>query len=191
MTRDGFAGESGGVELGSTLNDCSIDGHALAWLDYDDASARHLVGVYLLKVAFGIFDVCIIGRDIHHGANGLAALSYGVGLEELSHLVKEHNGCSLCHVRVGVWKKHHSKSAERGHGHEEALVKCFAVTNVIPGFFEHVMAGDDKWHEEEHEACVNVPGVSKGSLKDTQFIHRVYRDKDCKRYKDAIAFVLE
>ena len=88
MTRDGFAGESGGVELGSTLNDRSIDGYALAWLDYDDASARHLIGVYLLKVAFGIFDVCIIGRDIHHGANGLAALSYGVGLEELPHLVK-------------------------------------------------------------------------------------------------------
>ena len=53
------------------------------------------------------------------------------------------------------------------------------------------MAGDDKWHEEEHEACVNVPGVSKGALKDAQFIQCVYRDKDCKRYKDAIAFVLE
>ena len=166
MAGDRLAGEGGRVELGCALDDDAVDGHALAGLDYDDGSAGHLVRIYLLKVAFGIFNVRIIGRDVHHGANRLAALTYGIGLEELPYLVKEHNGCAFRHVRVGVGKEHHSKGSERGYGHEEALVKGFAASNVVPGFFENVVAGDDKWHEEENEACINASGVSERAFED-------------------------
>ena len=78
--RDGLAGECRGVELGRAFHDDAIDGDALARLHDDLVADFHLVRVDLDKLAV-LHDVRVVGRDVHHIGDGLAAFADGVALE--------------------------------------------------------------------------------------------------------------
>ena len=147
MARDGLARERGGVELGHALDDGAVDGNALARLDHNDGSHSDLVRVDLLELAVLTLDVCVVRGDIHHGGDGLATLADGVCLEQLAHLVEEHDRRALGHVWVSVGEEDHREGADRGDGHEERLVKGLAATDVAVGLPEDIVASDDEGHE--------------------------------------------
>ena len=142
MARDGLAGEGGGVELRGAIDDYAVDGHALAGLDHDLVAHGDLVWAHLHEFAVPL-DVGVIGRDVHHRGDGFAALAHGVTLEQLAHLVKEHNGGALRHMGLGPGERDHGERADGRDRHEEALIKRLAAADVAPGFEQDVVAGDE------------------------------------------------
>ena len=139
---DRLAGKGGGIELRLAFDDDAVDGHALAGLDDDDGADGDVIGKDLLECAVGLLDVGIIGCDVHHGADRLAALAHGVCLEQLADLVEQHDSGAFGHVRIGIGEEHHGKRADGRDGHEEALVERLAAADVVVCLLEHVVAGN-------------------------------------------------
>ena len=186
MARHGLAGERRGVELGDAVCDHAVDGHALARLDHDDRVRRDLGGVHLLERAV-LLDIGIVGRDVHHGRDGLAALAHGVALEELAHLVEEHDRGALGHVGLGLGEQHHRKGAERCHRHEEGLVEGVSSANVARGLEQGLVAGDEVGDEEEGKARVDVARRAKDAGEKPRLLHDHHCREDDERDDDAIA----
>ena len=90
-----------------------------------------------------LLDVGVLGSDVHHGRDGLAALAHGVALEELAHLVEEHDRGALGHVGLRLGEEDHRKGAERSHGHEERLVEGVASADVARRFEQGLVSGDE------------------------------------------------
>ena len=189
MARDRFAGERRGVELRGAIDDDAVDGHALAGLDHDGAADLDVIGIDLLKVTVCSLDVGVVGRDVHHGRDGLAALAHGVGLEELAHLVEEHDRGALGHVRLGVREEDHRKGTERRHHHEEALVKGLAAADVVEGLGQHIVSGDKERHEEEGEARVERPALAQSGGERSQLIECVDHAEDGECQEDPVQLV--
>ena len=190
-TGDRLAGEGGGVELGYALDDNAVDGHALAGLDNNDGADGDVIGKDLLERAVSLLNVGVIGRDVHHGADRFATLAHGICLEQLADLVEQHNGGAFGHVRIGIGEEHHGKRADGRDGHEEALVERLAAADVIECLLQYVVSGNQKRHEEQHKAGVDVAGLSKCDSEGAELIEGVHHDKNTQCYQDAIAFMLE
>ena len=185
--RDGFAGECRGVELGRAFHNNAIDGNALARLHDDLVADFHLVRVDLNKFAI-LHNVRVVGRDVHHVGDGLAAFADGVALEELSHLVEQHNRGAFCHVRPRFREEHHGERADGRDGHEEVLVEDLAVADVLDGFDDDVVAGDEVGNEEERE--LEVDGVrlaAEPRVKRKELRCREDDEEDDERDNDAVA----
>ena len=182
---DGLAGERGGVELAYALGDDAVDRHALAGLDDDDVADLDLIGVDLDELPV-LLDVGVVGGDVHHGADGLAALAHGVALEQLADLVEQHDRGAFRHVRLGLGEKHHGEGTDGRHRHEEALVERLAVADVAPCLLQDVVAGDEVGDEEEREACVQVAGRTEDGVQDAELIDGVHDDEDDEREDDAV-----
>ena len=138
-----------------------------------------------------MLDVGVVGRDVHHGADRLAALAHGVCLEQLADLVEQHDGGAFGHVRVGVGEEHHGKRADGRDGHEEALVERLAAADVVVCLLEHVVAGNQKRHEEQCEAGVDVARGAECGSEGAELIEGVHHGKNAQRYQDAVALMLE
>ena len=190
-TGDRLAGEGGGVELRLALDDDTVDGHALAGLDHDDSADGDVIGKDLLERAVGLLDVGVVGRDVHHGTDRFAALAHGVGLEQLADLVEQHDGGAFGHVRVGVGEEHHGKCADGCDCHEKALIEGLAAADVVERLLQHVVTGDQKRHEEQREACVDVARLAERCSQGVKLLESVYHRKDAQRDQDAIALMLE
>ena len=160
VARHRFAGEGGGVELGGSIDDDAVDGNTLTGLDHDDVAYLHLVGIDLRQRPIAL-DVRVVGRDVHHGRDGFAALAHGIALEQLADLVEQHDGRALRHMRLGVGEEDHGERADGGDGHEEALVEGLAATDVAPRLEKHVVPGDEVGDEVEREARVQRAGLSE------------------------------
>ena len=186
MARDGLSGERRGVELGRAVDDDTVDWHALARLDNDDGTGADLGGVDLLKLAV-LLDVCIVRRDVHHGRDGLAALAHGVALEELAHLVEEHDCGAFGHVGLGLGEQYHRESAERRNRHEEGLVEGIPSANVARGLEQGLVAGDEVGDEEEGKARVDVARRAKDVGEKPRLLHDHHCREDRERDDDAIA----
>ena len=184
MAGHGLAGEGGGVELRGSFDHDTVYGHAFAGLDHDDIADSHFVGIDLSERAIA-FDVGVVGGDIHHGGDGFAALTHGVALEQLAHLVEEHDGGAFGHVRVGIGEKHHRKRADRGHGHEEAFVECLAATDVAPCLEEHVVPRDEVGDEIEHKARVESSRLAEDGSQYSELVDGHDGEEERKGYKDA------
>ena len=155
VARDGLAGEGGGVELGDAVCDHAVYRHALAGLDHDRLSHGNLGRVGLHEPAV-LLDVGVLGGDVHHGCDRLAALAHGVALEELSHLIEKHDRGALRHMGLRLGEEDHRKGAEGRDRHEERLVEGVAATDVARRLEERLVAGDEVGDEEEREARVDV-----------------------------------
>ena len=68
----------------------------------------------MLERAVGLLDVSVVGRDVHHGTDRLAALAHGVCLEQLADLVEQHDGGAFGHVWVGVGEEPADIAAAEG-----------------------------------------------------------------------------
>ena len=94
-------------------------------------------------------------------------------------------------MRIGIGEEHHGKRADGRDGHEEALVERLAAADVIECLLEHVVAGNQKRHEEQHKAGVDVAGFSKCDSEGAELIEGVHHDKNTQCYQDTVAFMLE
>ena len=150
FARHRLAGEGRGVQLGRAGQHHAVERHAFAGFHDDLVAHGHLVGVHLheLPVALHVGEV---GRDVHHVGDGFTALAYGVALEQLAHLVEQHDGRAFGHVRVAVGEQHQRERADGGHAHEEVLVEHLAVADVLRRAQQHVVAGDEIGDEEQRE----------------------------------------
>ena len=188
---DRLTGKGGGVELGFAFDDDAVDGHALAGLDHDDGADGDVIGEDLFECAVGLFDVGVVGCDVHHGADRFTALAHGVCLEQLADLVEQHDGGAFGHVRIGVGEEHHGKRADGRNGHEEALVEGLAAADVIECLLQYVVAGNQKRHEEQHKAGVDVARGAECGSEGAELIEGVHHGKNAQRYQDAVALMLE
>ena len=133
-------------------------------------------------------DVRVVGRDIHHVGDGLAAFTDSVALEELSHLVEQHNRGTFGHVWPRFGEKHHGERADGCDGHEEVLVEDLAVADVLDGFDDDVVAGDEVGGEEERE--LEVDGVrlaAEPRVKWKELRCREDDEEDDERDNDTVA----
>ena len=138
-----------------------------------------------------MLDVSVVGRDVHHGADRLAALAHGVCLEQLADLVEQHDGGAFGHVRVGIGEEHHGKRTDGRDCHKETLVEGLATADVVVCLLEHVVAGNQKRHEEQCEAGVDVARGAECGGEDAKLIEGVHHGKNAQRYQDAVALMLE
>ena len=131
----GLAGEGGGVQGGSALDNLPVQGDPLAGADHHNGAHLHVLRVHLLQGAVLQLQVGGVGADVHEGGDGLAGPAHGVVLEELAGLVKEHDEDGL-----GVFAG--GEGSHSGQGHEEVLVENLAVQDIADGLPEHVPADD-------------------------------------------------
>ena len=150
LARHRLAGEGRGVQLRGAAHHHAVERHALAGFDDDLVAHGHLVGVDLHEPPVALH-VGEIGRDVHHVGDRLARFAHGVALEQLAHLVEQHDGRAFGHVRVAVGEQHQRERADGGHAHEEVLVEHLAVADVLRRAQKHVVAGDEVGDEEERE----------------------------------------
>ena len=188
---DRLSGKGGGIELCLALDDDAVDRHALTGLDHDHGGDGDVIGEDLLECAVGLLDVSVVGRDVHHGTDRLAALAHGVRLKQLADLVEQHDGGAFGHVRVGIGEEHHGKRADGRDGHEEALVEGLAAADVIECLLQYVVAGNQKRHEEQHKAGIDVTRGAECGGKGAELIEGVHHGKNAQRYQDAVALMLE
>ena len=128
-----LAGEGGGVEGGSALDDDAVDRHTLTGLDHDDGADLDLIGVHLLQLAVLALDVGVVGPDVHQGRDAAAALADGNALEQLADLVEDNNGTALDVIAQ-------RKGTHGGDGHQEAFIKGLTVLDAQKGLAEHIPA---------------------------------------------------
>ena len=122
LAGQGLAGKGGGVYRGGALQYYAVQRDALACLDDDGAAHRHLLRGHLDQGPI-LFYIGIIGPDIHQGSDRLAGLGHRVALEELAHLIEEHDENGL---RVFA----HTERPHSGQGHEKVLVKDLAASRA-------------------------------------------------------------
>ena len=188
---DRLARECGGVELGFALDDDAVDRHALAGLDHDHGADGDVIGKDLFECAVGLLDVSVVGRDVHHGTDRLAALAHGVCLEQLADLVEQHDSGAFGHVRVGVGEEHHGKCADGRDCHKETLVEGLAAADVIECLLQYVVSGNQKRHEEQREAGVDVARLPKCDSEGAELVEGINNGKNAQCYQDAVALVLK
>ena len=138
-----LAGEGGGVQSGNALHHHAVQGHLFAGVHHDDAADLHLVRVHPLQLAVDL-KVGIVGPDVHQLGDVAAALAHGVALEQLAHLIKQHDGHAFA-----VFPQH--DGAHGGHGHEEVLVEHLAVFDAQEGLAQDVVAHQQVGYEEQQE----------------------------------------
>ena len=119
---EGFTGEGGGVQCGLALQHHAVQGHPLPCLDDDGVPHRHLVRVHLHQLAAPLY-IGIVGPDIHQGGDGLPGLAHGVGLEELAHLIEEHDEHGL-----GVLAD--AERTQSGQRHQKVFIKDLTMGDV-------------------------------------------------------------
>ena len=185
VTRHGLAGKGGGVELRGAVDHDAVDRHALAGLDHDDVADLHLIRIDFDNRAVAL-DVGVIGGDIHHGGDGLAALAHGVALEQFAHLVEEHDGSALGHVRFGLGEEDHGECADGGDGHEEALVEGLATADVAPRLEQDVVSCDEVGDEVEREARVQRARLAEDAREHAELVERHDGEEEREREQNAL-----
>ena len=73
----------------------------------------------------------------------------------------------------------------------EALVERLAAADVVVCLLEHVVAGNQKRHEEQHKAGVDVARGAECGGKGAELIEGVHHGKNAQRYQDAAALMLK
>ena len=91
-------------------------------------------------------------------------------------------------MRPRFREKHHGKRADGRDGHKEVLVEDLAVADVLDGFDDDVVAGDEVRDEEERE--LEVDGVrlaAEPRAKREELRCREDDEEDDERDNDAVA----
>ncbi|CUP90574.1 Uncharacterised protein [Flavonifractor plautii] len=140
----GLAGEGGGVHRGAALQHHAVQGDALPGLDDDGVPHRHGLRVHLLQSPAPL-QIGIVGPNVHQRSDGLAGAVHGVALEELAHLIEQHDK-----DRLGVLPG--EESADGGQRHQKILVKDLAVGDVARRPPQHVVADDGVREKEGAQA---------------------------------------
>ena len=103
--------------------DDAVQRNLLARLGDDDAAGRDVIRCYPVQFSTGIFQIGVVGTDIHQRCDGFAAPDYGHILKQLSGLIEQHD-----RDRFRVFAD--GKCADGRDRHQKVLVEDFAVQDV-------------------------------------------------------------
>jgi len=73
-------------------------------------------------------------------SDALAALAFGITLEQLAYLEEEHNEYGLRELGFHTGQEANAKGADSSYRHKEMLVEHIPVQNAFQGFFKSVVA---------------------------------------------------
>ena len=150
VARQALARQGAGVEAGGAFNDGTVNRNLLTGLDDDDAADLDLVRIDALKLAV-LFDIRVVGADVHQGADVAAALADGVALEQLAYLVEQHDRDGL--AKIGAALIHGQRDGtDSSDGHKEVFIKDLLVENALEGLAENVIADDYICREIQYHA---------------------------------------
>ncbi|CUN71746.1 Uncharacterised protein [Flavonifractor plautii] len=155
---EGLAGEGRSVHIRGALQHHAVQGDALAGLDDDGVTHRHILGVYLPELTVHL-NVGVVGPDIHQGGDGLAGLVYGIALEELAHLVEQHDEYGL-----GVFAG--GQGAHSGQGHQKVFIKDLAVGDVAHGPPQDIPGNDGIGDQKGEQPQPSLRGQEKCDRKE-------------------------
>ena len=62
---------------------------------------------------------------------------------------------------------------------------------LLNAFLQYVVAGNQKRHEEQHKAGVDVARGAECGSEGAELIEGVHHGKNAQRYQDAVALMLE
>ena len=137
---EGLAGESGGIQGGAALQHHAVQGDALSGLDNDGVSHCHLLRVHLLQTILRL-DVGVVGADVHEGGDGSPGPIHRVALEQLAHLIEQHDEDGLRVLSDG-------QGADGGQGHQEVFIKDLPVGDVAYRPPQHIPADHGVGHQK-------------------------------------------
>ena len=144
-----FARERTGVQIGGAAHNHAVDGNFFSGLNDDDGSDFDAFRIHALEFAV-LFNVGVVGPDIHQFADVFAAFADSIGLKPFADLIKEHhrNGFGVV-ARIVV--EGNCNGAERGNRHQEVFVENAAVANALCGLEENVIADQEIGNKKKRQ----------------------------------------
>ena len=138
LTGQTFTSQCGGVQGGITLNDDAVNGDFFAGLHHDHSADLHFVRIYLFQLSVPL-NIGVVRSNVHESGNVSTALSYGIALEQLTHLIEQHDGDGLV-VVAALFIDGQCDGADGGHRHQNVFVKHLAVQDALHGLPQNVIA---------------------------------------------------
>ena len=117
----------------------AVQRNTLARFYHDHAADFHIIRIDLRQFSVHL-DIGILRADIHHRRDRLSGLADRIALEQLTNLVKQHNGNRF---RVFL----HAKCAKRRHHHQEVFIKHLSVADISHRFIYNVISDDQVRHQ--------------------------------------------
>ena len=139
-----LTGEGRGVQAALAGQHPAVNGHLLAGAHHNDGTHRHLLRVHGGQAAVPAFQIGTVRPDVHQRGDAAAAFAHSVALEQLAHLIEQHDGHALTVFAAG-------HGAHGGNRHQEVFVKNFAVFDAQNRLFQHVMADDKIGHQPQRQ----------------------------------------
>ena len=134
IPRQRFACERRCINSGISVQNYTVQWDAFSCFDNDGVTHRHVVRVNLFQFAV-TFNIGVIGPDVHQSCNGLTRTPHRIALEQLTHLIKQHDL-----YRFGKFLQ--TKSANSCQCHQKIFIKYLPVSD-IPYGFPHDVPPDD------------------------------------------------
>ena len=169
--RHALARKRHGIELRHALRDDAINRHLLARLHDDGRTDRHFSGRDLHEPALPL-DIGVVRADIHEACDVATALAHSIGLEQLPHLIEEHDRDGLIVVAVLIDGQH--QRAEGCHGHEQVFIKGFPLHEPFRRLPQHAIAHEQIRYEIGQEARHTM----QRQLADDEQQHGCQQDTD-------------
>ena len=88
---------------------------------------------------------------IHQMGDTVAALSFGITLEEFAHLEEQHHKHSLGKLRLGARQEADAERADGGYGHEKMLVEGIAMHHALGSLAQCVVADKEIRNQIEQQ----------------------------------------
>ena len=140
--------QGGGVHHGLALQHHAIQGDTLPGFHGDGIPHRHFLRVHLGQLAVPLH-VGVVRANVHEAGDGFPGFAHGVALEQLPHLVEQHDEHGLGVLALA--EKSGAEGPHRGQGHEEVLVEHLAMGDVPGGLPQHIPADDKIGRQEQHK----------------------------------------
>ena len=104
-----------------------------------------------------------VGTYVHQVADALAALPFGIALEQFAYLEEQHDEDSLGKLRLSSRQETDGECPQRGYRHEEMLVEGIALQQALSGLFQRVVTHQQVGNQVDEQ---QLPGGQREVLLD-------------------------
>ena len=139
----GFARQRGGIHRGSALDHLAVQRDTLTRTYQNDIAHRdrfRLDGGHFIT----LYQIGVVGPYIDQRLDGSAGGTHRLILKPFTDLIQQHNGNGL---RILA----DAERADRGHRHQEVLVKYLAVGDVLDGLLQYGKTGQQIGDDAHHQ----------------------------------------
>ena len=134
-----LARQGNGVQGAGAFDDQAIERHFLTRADDDGLAYPHRVGTDGLQLSIALH-IGHVGADVHQMGNALAALPFGIALEEFADLEEQHHEDGLGELGLCPREEADAEGADGGYRHQEVLIEGIAVGDSLSSLFQRVVA---------------------------------------------------